>query len=79
MKVTVHHFPDGTFAVEIPTESGEPQLVFSAPLDDNAGRIDHYTVLAAALLRLYGLILPPISKTKLISPGEDTVPARFAG
>lgn len=78
MKLTLHHLADGTFAAEIPTESGEPQIVFSAPFDDDAGRIDHYTVLASVLLRLYGLILPPMSETNLAEPGEETVTVRIA-
>lgn len=78
MKLTLHHLADGTFAAEIPTESGEPQIVFSAPFDDDAGRMDHYSVLAAALLRLFGLILPPMSETNLTEPGEETVTVRIA-
>lgn len=78
MKLTLHHLADGTFAAEVPTESGEPQIVFSAPFDDDAGRMDHYTVLAAVLLRMFGLILPPLSETHLTEPGEETVTAKTA-
>ena len=78
MKLTVHHLPDGTFAAEVPTESGDPQIVFSAPFDDDAGRMDHYTVLAAVLLRMFGLVLPPLSETHLTEPGEETVTAKTA-
>ena len=78
MKLTLHHLADGTFAAEVPTESGEPQIVFSAPFDDDAGRVDHYTVLAAVLLRMFGLILPPLSETHLTEPGEETVTAKTA-
>lgn len=78
MTLTIHHLPDGTFAAEIPTESGEPKIVFSAPYDSDAGRIDQYSVLAAVLLRLCGLILPPISETNLTEPGADIVTAKIA-
>ena len=78
MKLTLHHLADGTFAAEVPTESGDPQIVFSAPFDDDAGRMDHYTVLAAVLLRMFGLILPPLSETHLTEPGEETVTAKTA-
>lgn len=78
MKLTLHHLADGTFAAEVPTESGEPQIVFSAPFDDDAGRMDHYTVLAAVLLRMFGLILPPLSETHLTEPGEEIVTAKTA-
>lgn len=78
MKLTLHHLTDGTFAAEVPTESGEPQIVFSAPFDDDAGRMDHYTVLAAVLLRMFGLVLPPLSETHLTEPGEETVTAKTA-
>lgn len=79
MKLTLHHLPDGTFAAEVPTETGEPRIVFSRPFDSDSGRIDHYSILAAALLRLYGLVLPPISATNLKEPGEDTVTVKIAG
>lgn len=78
MKLTLHHLADGTFAAEVPTESGDPQIVFSAPFDDDAGRMDHYTVLAAVLLRMFGLVLPPLSETHLTEPGEETVTAKTA-
>lgn len=78
MKLTLHHLADGTFAAEVPTESGEPQIVFSSPFDDDAGRMDHYTVLAAVLLRMFGLVLPPLSETHLTEPGEETVTAKTA-
>ena len=78
MTLTLHHLPNGTFAAEVPTESGDPQIVFSAPFDDDAGRMDHYTVLAAVLLRMFGLILPPLSETHLTEPGEETVTAKTA-
>ena len=78
MKLTLHHLPDGTFAAEIPTETGEPEIVFSSPFDSNAGRENQYTVLASALLRLYHMVLPPISETKLKEPGEESVIVKFA-
>ena len=78
MKLTLHHLADGTFAAEVPTESGEPQIVFSAPFDDDAGRMDHYSVLASVLLNLFGLILPPLSETSLTEPGEETVTVKIA-
>ena len=78
MKLTVHHLPDGTFAAEVPTVTGEPKIVFSKPFDSDSGRIDHYTVLAAVLLRMFGLILPPLSETHLTEPGEETVTAKTA-
>ena len=78
MKLTVHHLPDGTFAAEVPTVTGEPKIVFSKPFDSDSGRIDHYTVLASALLRMFGLILPPLSETHLTEPGEETVTAKTA-
>lgn len=78
MKLTLHHLPDGTFAAEIPTVTGEPKIVFSKPFDSDSGRIDHYTVLAAVLLRMFGLILPPLSETHLTEPGEETVTAKTA-
>lgn len=79
MKLTLHHLPDGTFAAEVPTVTGEPKIVFSKPFDSDSGRIDHYTVLAAVLLRMFGLVLPPIGETKLKEPGEQTVNAKLAG
>ena len=78
MTLTIHHLPDGTFAAEIPTETGELQIVFSAPYDDDAGRIDHYSVLARVLLSVFRIILPPINETKLNEPGKDTVPVKIA-
>lgn len=78
MKLTLHHLPDGTFAAEVPTVTGEPKIVFSKPFDSDSGRIDHYTVLAAVLLRMFGLILPPLSETHLTEPGEETVTAKTA-
>lgn len=78
MNLTIHHLPDGTFAAEIPNETGESQIVFSAPYDDDAGRIDHYSVLARVLLSVFRIILPPINETKLNEPGKDTVPVKIA-
>ena len=78
MKLTLHHLADGTFAAEVPTETGEPSIVFSKPYDSDSGRIDHYTVLASVLLRMFGLILPPLSETSLTEPGEETVTVKIA-
>lgn len=78
MKLTLHHLADGTFAAEVPTETGEPEIVFSKPYDSDSGRIDHYTILSAALLRMFGLILPPLSETNLTEPGEETVIVKIA-
>lgn len=78
MTLTLYHLADGTFAAEVPTESGEPQIVFSAPFDDDAGRMDHYSVLAHVLLSMFRIILPPISETGLIEPGEETVSVKVA-
>ena len=78
MILKIHHLEDGTFAAEVPTAEGEPEIVFSAPYDDDAGRIDHYTVLARVLLTLWGIVLPPISETKLKEPGQDSVPVKIA-
>ena len=78
MKLTLHHLADGTFAAEVPTETGEPSIVFSKPYDSDSGRIDHYTVLAFVLLRMFGLILPPLSETSLTEPGEETVTVKIA-
>ena len=79
MKLTIHHLPDGTFAAEIPTGEEKPTVVFSSPYDSDAGRMDQYAVLSAVLLRLFRIVLPPVSETKLNEPGEDTVTAKIAG
>lgn len=78
MKLTLHHLPDGTFAAELPSSNAEPHIVFSALYDSDSGRIDQYSVLAAVLLRMFGLILPPLSETHLAEPGEETVTAKIA-
>lgn len=78
LTLTLHHLPDGTFAAEVPTITGEPNIVFSKPFDSDSNRIDQYSVLAAALLRMFGLVLPPLSETHLTEPGEETVAAKFA-
>jgi len=78
MKLTLHHLPDGTFAAELPSPNAEPHIVFSAPYDSDSGRIDQYSVLAAVLLRMFGLVIPPLSETHLTEPGEETVTAKIA-
>lgn len=78
MSLTLHHLEDGTFAAEIPTEDGEKEIVFSSPYDDDAGRMDHYAILAHVLLTVFKIILPPISETNLKEPGEDTVRVKIA-
>lgn len=79
MNLILHHLSDGTFAAEVPTETGEPEIVFSSPYDSNAGRESQYQILAAVLLRLYGLILPSFAETNLDEPGEESVPVKIAG
>lgn len=78
MKLTLHHLDNGTFAAEIPTESGEKEIVFSSSYDTNAERVDHYSVLSRILRASWGIILPPISETGLTEPGEETVSVKVA-
>lgn len=77
MTLTLHYLDDGTFAAEIPTEDGN-RIVFSKSYDTDPAHSNPYAVLAAVLLSMYRIILPPISETNLIEPGEADVTARIA-
>lgn len=78
MIVTVYHRKNGTFAAEIPTEEGNI-VVFSYPYDHDPGHSDHYDVLRNVIRDAYGLILPPLSKTHLIDPGEEKLDVEAVG
>lgn len=78
MIVTVYHRKNGTFAAEIPTEKGNI-VVFSYPYDHDPGHSDPYNVLRNVIKDVYGLILPPISETNLIDPGEEKLNAEPVG
>lgn len=72
MTITVHHLKTGTFAAEIPGETGNI-VVFSSPYDHDPGHSDQYEVLRNVVRKTYGLILPPLYETHLIEPGEEKV------
>ncbi len=78
MIITVYHRKNGTFAAEIPAEEGNI-IVFSYQYDNDPGHSDQYDVLRNVMRDAYGLLLPPLSETSLIEPGEEKVIAKEVG
>ena len=76
MIVKVHHLKDGTFAAEIP-DIERPVVVRSNVFYSVHCHEDQYDVLRTALLKFYGLLLPPMWETNLLEPGEDEVQVKI--
>lgn len=78
MSITIRHFNNGTFAAVVPFPDG-PQIVFSSRYASDSNRESQYTVLAALLKLAFGLVIPPLSETKLAEPGtEQEIAAKIA-
>lgn len=78
MTLNIRHLPNGTFAAIVPSPDG-PQIVFSSRYASDSNRESQYTVLAAILKLAFGLVIPPLSETKLAEPGtEQEIAAKIA-
>ena len=78
MIVTVYHRKNGTYAAEVPGRDGN-RLIFASSYDPDPGHSDQYEVLRAALLNIYGVMLPALSETGLVDPGKEMLFAEEIG
>lgn len=78
MIVTVYHRKNGTYAAEVPGKDGNV-VVYASSHDADPGHSDQYEVLRAALLNVYGVMLPALSETGLVNPGKEVLYAQEIG